>query len=118
MKKLTLLGLLAFTITTSNQLFANEQAHSEKINIPVIENARVFSSFTDGYPAMVNFFTDLSFTEIEQFYATQYGSPIDQQMRYGRLELYFDNSEHRIRVIVSEQSPKREVGVFIEQQRD
>ncbi|OUS23264.1 hypothetical protein A9Q98_15790 [Thalassotalea sp. 42_200_T64] len=106
---------LAFS-ASYNLAFAEENTETETISIeiPMVNDAQIFSEFNDKYPAMVNYFTKNTFDEVTAFYSDQFGSPVSEQTRYGRLELKFEHMQQSIRVIVAKQKHHREVDVIVE----
>ena len=94
-------------------LFAQSTTDT-KINIPIVENARVFAQFNDEYPAVINYFTHLSEQEIIAFYQNQYGEVLTQERKRGRLMLKFATDDNNIRIVISEQNKMRQVDVLIE----
>ncbi len=112
-KKSLCLGLIAAMLSTTS--VADEQ-NEIGFDIPLLEDAQVFADFKDKYPVMLNYFTQSSFTEVETFYNQQFGGPIYQQTRYGRLELTYSHMNNKVRVIVAEQNNKREVDIIVEEE--
>ncbi|NMP16775.1 hypothetical protein [Thalassotalea sp. Y01] len=119
---LTALSLLCFGINTAiaeqSQPLAtpsdSEQVGSEStINIPVLDDAHIFSQFNDELPAMVTYFTKSDFDQVRQFYSEQFGAPSSDRIQYGRLELHFDHLGNDVRVIVDEQQSHHEVDVIM-----
>lgn len=109
------LSLCAATLCLmTNIAVAEDDIAPQQIQIPVIEDAQVFAEFIDGYPAMTNYFTESSFEQVTSFYTEKYGPSIEQQTRYGRLELKFSDMGNVIRVIVAKQNNRQEVDVMIE----
>ncbi|MGL1958679.1 MAG: hypothetical protein OCD00_15335 [Colwellia sp.] len=113
---------LALILFASAAVFANE---TKPITIPVIEHATVFAEFTDEMPAVINYFTLASEQQIIDFYQQNYGEVLSQQRKRGRLTLHFAQNMQqeipksklqRIRVIISQQSKKRQVDVMVEYQ--
>ena len=118
-KKSLLAISLAFGLGFSasyNLALAEENMESETISIeiPMLSDAQIFSKFDDKYPAMVNYFTKITFDDVTAFYSNQFGSPVSEQTRYGRLELQFEYMQQNIRVIVAKQKNHREVDVIVE----
>ncbi|KGJ95796.1 hypothetical protein [Thalassotalea sp. ND16A] len=104
--------------TSYNVAIAEEtmkEAETISIEIPLLSDAQIFSKFDDKYPAMVNYFTKSTFDDVTVFYSNQFGSPVSEQTRYGRLELHFEHMQQNIRVIVAKQKHHREVDVIVEQ---
>ena len=86
----------------------------KKIIIPVVKNAQIFATFTDRFPAVVDYFTSVSEKNIISFYKNNYGEPIKQETKRGRLTLFFIKENKNIRVIISKQNSKQQVDIFIE----
>ena len=84
------------------------------IDIPVIEDARIFAEFSDSLPAVINYFTNSSEEEVVNFYAQAFGEPYSQERKRGRLTLKYQEGEEAMRVVVSQQNNKRQVDVIIE----
>ena len=117
--KKSLLALsLGLGLITSGAIAAeSKDAETISIEIPMVTDAQVFSKFNDKYPAMVNYFTKDSYSEITSFYSEQFGAPTSEQTVYGRLELNFEHMQQTIRVIVAKQKNHREVDVIIEENK-
>lgn len=84
------------------------------IDIPVIEDARVFAEFSDALPAVINYFTSASEDEVIEFYQQSFGEAISQERKRGRLTLHYTQAEEAMRVVISPQNNKRQVDVLIE----
>lgn len=109
--------LLALSFSVISTLAIAEEVKDQDISIidiPVVADAQVFSTFNDDYPAMVNYFTLNSFEEVTLFYSNQFGAPTSEQIVYGRLELNFEHMQQQIRVIVAKQNNHQEVDIIIE----
>jgi hypothetical protein len=102
--------LFTFTLVNANQAFSQEEA----VNVPTLSDARIFAEFVDKMPAVVNYFTKNSEQEVIDFYQNEYGQPIRQERKRGRLTLNFNQNENSIRVVISQQNHLRQVDVIIE----
>ncbi len=87
---------------------------TDNIDIPIVENARIFAQFNDEYPAVVNYFTPLSEQDVIHFYQEKYGEILTQERKRGRLMLKFASDSNNIRVVISEQNKMRQVDVLVE----
>ena len=65
-------------------------------------------------PAVVNYFTKKTEEEIIAFYQKEYGEPLQQERKRGRLTLNFSQETNNIRVVISQQNSVRQVDVIIE----
>jgi len=110
------LKLIAFCCSTllATSLLAKTV---EEINIPVVDNARVFAKFIDEYPAVINYFTRLSEQDVIAFYQSQYGEILSQERKRGRLMLKFATDNTTIRIVISEQNKMRQVDVLVEKSK-
>ncbi|WP_147302653.1 hypothetical protein [Thalassotalea euphylliae] len=84
------------------------------VYIPVLSDAKVFAEFIDELPAVVNFFTMASEDEIIAFYRDNYGEPVEQERKRGRLNLTYYLEDIATRVVISEQDNRRQVDVLQE----
>ena len=84
------------------------------IDIPVIEDARVFAEFSDELPAVINYFTNSTEAEIITFYQQSFGEATSQERKRGRLTLRYQEGDEAMRVVISQQNKKRQVDVIIE----
>lgn len=84
------------------------------IDIPVMEDAKVFAEFSDELPAVINYFTNASEEEVIDFYQTAFGEPLSQERKRGRLTLKYQEAEEAMRVVISQQNNKRQVDIIIE----
>lgn len=109
-----------FTLVASALLFSfNSMALAEKdtaiVSIPMVDNAQVFADFTDGMPAVLNYFTLATEDQIIELYQQHYGEPISQNRKRGRLTLTYQQEKQSIRMVISQQNFKRQVDVIVEQ---
>ena len=88
----------------------------DKVNIPVIEGARVFAKFDDKTPAVINYFTANSEDSVIDFYNKSYGEPEDRERKRGRLTLNYRQGKQQIRVVISPQNKMRQVDVIVDKQ--
>ena len=86
----------------------------ETIDIPVVENAQIFAQFNDKNPAVINYFTKESEASVMAFYQSNYGEPVKQERKYGRLTLNYSTAGQKIRVAITEQSKMRQVDIIVE----
>lgn len=84
------------------------------IDIPVIEDAKIFAEFSDELPAVMNYFTNSSEEEIIDFYQKAFGEPLSQERKRGRLTLKYQEAAEAMRVVISQQNKKRQVDIIIE----
>lgn len=82
--------------------------------IPVLSDAKVFAEFIDELPAVVNFFTMASEDEIIAFYSDNYGEPVEQERKRGRLNVTYYLEDISTRIVISEQDNRRQVDVLQE----
>jgi len=103
--------IIAFALLNSSLTVAQEKS---VITIPTLSDARVFAEFKDKMPAVVNYFTKKTEEEIIVFYKKEYGEPLQQDRKRGRLTLNFSQETNNIRVVISQQNSVRQVDVIIE----
>jgi hypothetical protein len=84
------------------------------VTIPTMSDARIFADFTDKIPAVVNYFSKSTEEEIIAFYQKEYGLPLAQERKRGRLTLNFNQEMQNIRVVISHQNSMRQVDVILE----
>ena len=87
----------------------------QTIKIAKLNDAKVFASFTDKLPAVLNYFTSASQAEIIDFYKKAYGEVLSEELKRKRLTLTFKQENQAIRVVISSQNNKRQVDVLINQ---
>ena len=109
-----------FTLLTSALLFSfSSIALADKdttaVTIPMVDNAQVFANFTDGMPAVLNYFTLATEDQIIELYQQHYGEPTSQDRKRGRLTLTYQQEKQSIRMVISQQNFKRQVDVIVEQ---
>ena len=113
-KKSAYLGrafFFALTLLNVNLAVADEKAI---VRIPTMSDARIFAEFRDKTPAVVNYFSKSMEEDIISFYQKEYGQPLGQERKRGRLTLNFSQETKDIRVIISQQDRVRQVDVIIE----
>ncbi|NQZ22673.1 MAG: hypothetical protein HRT53_11515 [Colwellia sp.] len=103
--------IIALTLLNSSLTIAQDKV---VIAIPTVSDARVFAEFKDKMPAVVNYFTEKTEEDIVAFYQNEYGQPLYQERKRGRLTLNFSQETKDIRVIISQQDRVRQVDVIIE----
>jgi hypothetical protein len=108
-------SLLASAALISFSSLANANDNTEVLTIPMVDNAQVFADFTDEMPAVLNYFTTASETQVIEFYNTQYGEVLSQERKRGRLTLKYSQEDKRMRVVISQQNNKRQVDVIVEE---
>ncbi len=84
------------------------------IDIPILEDAQVFAEYTDAFPAVINYFSHASESQVIDFYQKAFGEPLSQERKRGRLTLKYSEGLEAMRVVVSQQNKKRQVDVIIE----
>ncbi len=84
------------------------------IDIPVLEDAQIFAEFSDALPAVMNYFTSASETQVIEFYEQAFGAAQSQERKRERLTLKYHQGEEKMRVVISQQNNKRQVDVIIE----
>jgi hypothetical protein len=115
-KAYRLFKALSFSVffTYSGISMANEQG----IEIPTLDNARIFAEFKDRMPAVVNYFTKSSEQEVIEFYQGEFGEPTNKERKRDRLTLSYQVEKKSIRVVISEQNKVRQVDVIVESPED
>lgn len=110
------LFISALFLAFSTSLYALDDGDEKKQNvvIPKMTNAQVFADFTDDVPAVLNYFTPASKENIISFYQQHYGEHLSQEEKRGRLTLTYQQKNHSIRVVISQQNKKRQVDVIVE----
>lgn len=110
------LFLLMMSFSSSAQTTSTVDKMMDKVNIPVIEDARVFAKFDDKMPAVINYFTANSEDSVIDFYNKSYGEPEDRERKRGRLTLNYRQGKQQIRVVISPQNKMRQVDVIVDKQ--
>lgn len=108
--------LLMMSFSSSAQTTSTVDQMMDKVNIPVIEGARVFAKFDDKTPAVINYFTANSKDSVIDFYNKSYGEPEDRERKRGRLTLNYRQGKQQIRVVISPQNKMRQVDVIVDKQ--
>ena len=103
--------LLACTLLNVNLAVADEKVI---VTIPTMSDARIFAEFKDKIPAVVNYFSKSTEEDIISFYQKEYGQPLGQERKRGRLTLNFNQELQSIRVVISHQNNMRQVDVIVE----
>ena len=116
-KSLTLsrtLLLLMFSCSINAETTDTDKSMMAKVNIPVIEGARVFAKFDEQTPAVINYFTTNTEDNVIDFYNKSYGEPEDRERKRGRLTLNYQQDLQQIRVVISQQNKLRQVDVIVD----
>jgi len=103
--------LLACTLLNVNLAVADEKVI---VTVPTMSDARIFAEFKDEIPAVVNYFSKSTEEDIISFYQKEYGQPLGQERKRGRLTLNFNQEMQSIRVVISHQNNMRQVDVIVE----
>ena len=56
--------------------------------------------------------------EVIAFYQKEYGEPLQQERKRGRLTVNFSQAQNNIRVVISQQNSMRQVDVMVENVSD
>ena len=91
-----------------------ENTTTSKVDIPVVDDAKVFAQFDDEMPAVINYFSRLSEEDIIRFYSDKIGQAESQERKRGRLTLIFSNVEQQTRVVISQQNNQRQVDILVD----
>lgn len=108
--------ILATLLLCSSGSFVFAEQHETKIMIPKVSDAKVFAQFTDKTPAVLNYFTQLSESEIITFYQESYGEILHKERKRGRLTLSFNDDSQQTRVVISQQNNHRQVDIIVNKQ--
>jgi hypothetical protein len=84
------------------------------IDIPILEDAQVFAEYSDSLPAVINYFSYASESQVIDFYQQAFGEPRSQERKRGRLTLKYAEGAEAMRVIISQQNKRRQVDVIVE----
>ena len=103
---------LLLLIASFSSLAANDV--KEKVDIPVIDGARIFAQFDEKTPAVLNYFTPMTEDAVIDFYSKSYGEPTQRERKRGRLTLNFQQELQQIRVVISQQNKLRQVDVIVD----
>ena len=107
-------ALLTATLLFSINTMAFADNKDAAVSIPVIENAKVFADFSTEMPAVLNYFTSATETQVIDFYQQSFGTPISQERKRGHLTLSYLQEKQRTRVVISERNNKRQVDIIVE----
>lgn len=114
-KKLSLF-VSAILVSFSTSIYAVEDsdASTNSVVIPMTTNAQVFADFTDELPAVLNYFTSATEEQIIDFYQQHYSDSLSQERKRSRLTLIYQQDQHKIRIVISQQNKKRQVDIIVE----
>ena len=99
------------------QLPAKAEESITTFEIERLDDAKVFASFNDELPAVLNYFTSSTEAEIIHFYKEKYGEIVFEELKYDRLTLTFYQEEIEIRIAVSKQNNKHQVDILVMEQK-
>tara|TARA_R110000744_G_scaffold98144_1_gene189607 strand:- start:5255 stop:5647 length:393 start_codon:yes stop_codon:yes gene_type:complete len=105
--------LLMVSFSINAETTNTEKSIIDKVDIPVIEDARIFAKFDENTPAVINYFTSVSEDSVIDFYNKSYGEPIERERKRGRLTLNYQQESQQIRVVISQQNKQRQVDVIV-----
>ena len=103
---------LLLLIASFSAVSASE--NNDKVDIPVIDGARIFAQFDEKTPAVLNYFTPMTEDEVINFYSQSYGEPTQRERKRGRLTLNYQQELQQIRVVISQQSKLRQVDIIVD----
>jgi len=114
-KKLSLF-VSAVLLSFSTSIYALEDQDTRKgnVTIPMMTNSHAFADFTDELPAVLNYFTSATEEQIIDFYQQHYSDSLSQERKRGRLTLIYQQGQHKVRVVISQQNRKRQVDIIVE----
>lgn len=95
--------------------FERPERHEGDIQLPVMDDAKVFAEFIDSLPAVVNYYTYSTEEEIIAFYTDLYGEPVTQERKRGRLTINYYLENIATRVVISQQNQFRQVDLMQEE---
>jgi hypothetical protein len=104
--------MLSFSIDATS--IKSEKSTREIVDIPLIEDARVFAKYDDKTPVVVNYFTAVTEDAVIEFYNKNYGEPIQRERKRGRLTLNYQKDLQQIRVVISQQNNLRQVDIIVD----
>lgn len=87
---------------------------ADLLQLPLPPDAREQMRLTDKTPAVLHYYTRLSFAELSAFYQQQLGSPIQQKTQLQQLQLYFQRDQQRLRIVIREQDGWRDVSIMLQ----
>jgi hypothetical protein len=106
--------IAAIILNLSTESIANETVKKTPVTIPQLEDAQVFSDFTDETPAVLNYFTLSTKKQVIAFYSLHFGEPVFQEIKQNYLTLIYQKAQQTVRIVISERSNKRQVDIIIE----
>lgn len=112
---------LLFSMLTfffSSNVFALNNVPHIIVEIPKLDNAQVFADFTDGFPAVLNYFTQSTEAQIIEFYKKNYGKVVSKERKRGRLTLFFLQENQSMRVVISQQNNKHQIDIMVDRVRE
>ena len=95
-------------------LFSSPLAAEEFYQIPLVNDAREFARLDQKLPAVLSYFSQLSETELRDFYLQQLGQPDNEQILYGRQHLYFTLNGQKVRIHISSRDDWRQVDIMVQ----
>ncbi len=106
----------AVLLSFSTNIYALEDSDTRKgnVTIPMMTNSHAFADFTDELPAVLNYFTSATEEQIIDFYQKHYNDSLSQERKRGRLTLIYQQGQHKVRVVISQQNRKRQVDIIVE----
>lgn len=107
-------SLLASAVLFSFSSVALAENEASDVSIPMVDNAQIFADFTDGMPAVLNYFTMATEEQLIDFYQNHFGEASFQERKRGRLTLTYQQEKQSIRVVISQQNKKRQVDIIVE----
>jgi len=114
-KKLSLfVSAVLLSFSTSIYALEDSDASTNSVVIPMMTNAQVFADFTDELPAVLNYFTSATQEQVIDFYQQHYGDYLSQETKRSRLTLIYQQGQHKVRVVISQQNRKRQVDIIVE----
>jgi hypothetical protein len=106
------------TFFFSSNVFALNNVPHIIVEIPKLDNAQVFADFTDGFPAVLNYFTQSTEAQIIEFYKKHYGKVVSKERKRGRLTLFFLQENQSMRVVISQQNNKHQIDIMVDRVRE
>ena len=101
--------LLCLLLASSFSLRANDF-----FQIPLPADAREFARLDSKMPAVLSFYSQQSQQQLRDFYIQQLGEPNNEQLLYGRHQLYFTFNNQQVRILISSRDAWQQVDIMLQ----
>lgn len=101
-------------VLLSSALFSSTSLANNFFDVPLYNDAREFARLDQKMPAVLSYFSQQTQSGLRDFYISELGEPLSEQLLYGRLSLHFNVNNQQVRVMISTQNNWQQVDIMVQ----